>query len=236
MGFNHLSAILGATTAAVVSTTLIPSQVARAANFFVDSGVTSVFLDTDILSGVGLNLTGTVGDVAEPASDEFLVGFNITPDTDFSFSDEGGFTLLGGSIEHEGGVVFNSDTPGELAVGNFSIGFDGDRVNDTTGATGFFVQDTLTTGAVLFDVASVVPAADDNSLTINGDLLVSSQLAGVLGNTDLTGANVGAAQVNATTAASVASVPEPVSTAGVLLVGATLVVSRRRNKRLDMPR
>ena len=222
-----LPAILSATTIAIAATVGFAGQ-AQAADFTIDSGVTSVFLDVETLSSVGLDLTGTVGDVEAPVSDDFLVGFAITPETDFAFSDEGGFSLLGGSIEHTGGVVFNGGTDGELAVGNFSIGFDAERADAGTGATGFFVQDLLTTGAVLFDVAGVAPSFDGASLTIDGDLLVSEELSGVLDNPSLIGATVGSAQVNATASESVASVPEPASVAGLLLVGMTGVAVRRK--------
>lgn len=227
MQFRALPVILGMTTGAIASTVVMPIQ-AQAASFTVDSGVTSVFLDVDTLDAVGLNLTGTVGDVEAPVSDNFLVGFAITPDTDFSFSDEGGFTLLGGSIEHTGGVVFNGGTDAELAVGNFSIGFDANRANEITGATGFFVQDLLTTNAVLFDVAEVLPSFDGENLTINGDLLVSEELSGVLGNPTLIGAAIGSAQVNAVASETAASVPEPASAVGFLLTGVVSVAARRK--------
>ncbi len=227
MQFNLLPGVLSAATVVLASAILMPAR-AQAANFVVESGVTSVFLDVDTLSTVGLDLTGTVGEVEAPVSDDFLVGFTITPETDFSFSDEGGFTLLGGSIEHTGGVVFNGGTDAELAVGNFSIGFDAERVDETTGATGFFVQDLLTTNAVLFDVAAVAPSSDDESLTIDGELLVSEELSGVLDNPDLIGASVGSAQVNAETSETAASVPEPASVVGLLMAGVVGITARRR--------
>ena len=183
----------------------------------VEAGVTSVFLDVATLSAVGLELTGTVGEVEAPASESFLVGFSITPETDFAFSDtEAGFALLGGSIEHTGGVVFNGGTEAELAVGNFSIGFDPNRVDEATGATGFFVQDLLTTGAVLFDIAGVIPSFDGENLVIDGDLLVSEELSGALGDPDLLGAAVGSAQINATTDELAASVTAPSDSASAL--------------------
>ncbi|MEO1208907.1 MAG: PEP-CTERM sorting domain-containing protein [Cyanobacteria bacterium J06638_20] len=227
MQFNLLPTLLGTATIALTSTIFTSTEV-QAANFVVDSGVTSVFLDVDTLSTVGLDLTGTVGEVQPPVSDDFLVGFTITPETDFSFSDEGGFTLLGGSIEHTGGVEFNGGTDGELAVGDFSIGFDATRVDETTGATGFFVQDLLTTSAVLFDIAGVAPSFDGENLTIDGELLVSEELSGVLGNPALIGAAVGSAQINAATSETAASIPEPASIAGLLLVGSAGIVARRK--------
>ncbi|NER79720.1 MAG: hypothetical protein F6K42_09075 [Leptolyngbya sp. SIO1D8] len=116
MRFSPLPIVLGATTAALTFTGVVSSQ-AQAMTFSVDSGITSVFLDTETLSSVGLTLTGTVGEVAAPVSDEFLVGFDIAPETDFTFSDEAGFTLLGGSIEHTGGGVFNGDTSSRACSG-----------------------------------------------------------------------------------------------------------------------
>jgi hypothetical protein len=219
MRFNQLTAILGLTTAAVVSTALMPAQ-ATAEIFQVESGVTSVFLDLPLLESIGLNLTGTSDDIVPPVSDDFLVGFEITDDTDFSFSDEGGFTLVGGSIEHTGSITFND----AITVGDFSIGFDASRVSDA--ATGFFVQDTLDTGAILFDVASIVPTFDGEALTIAGGLLVSPEFAGVLGNPDLTGALVGQAQTNAET--EPASVPEPTSGLMLLVAGAAIAAGRRQ--------
>lgn len=192
-----------------------PSEVPTS-GAMVESGVTSVFLDVDALGAVGLSLTGTIGDVEAPASEDFLVGFTITPETDFAFSDEAGFTLLGGSIEHTGGVVFNGGTEAELAVGNFSIGFDPNRVDETTGATGFFVQDLLTTGAILFDIAGVAPSFDGENLTIDGELLVSSELSGALGNPNLLGAPVGSAQVNANAGELSAAAPPSSSTTAAL--------------------
>jgi hypothetical protein len=219
MGFNQLTAILGLTTAAVISTALIPVQAATE-TFQVESGVTSVFLDLPLLESIGLNLTGTSDDIAPPVSADFLVGFEITDDTDFNFSDEGGFTLIGGSIEHTGSITFND----AITVGNFSIGFDASRA--TGAATGFFVQDTLDTGAILFDVASIVPTFDGENLAIAGDLLVSPEFAGVLGNPDLTGALVGKAQTNSVTAP--VSVPEPTSSLMLLVGGAAVVAGRRQ--------
>lgn len=119
MKFDQVPAILGLTTAAVVASAIAPVQ-AQAAQFTLVNGVTSVFLDTKTLSSVGLNLTGASNTV-DPVSDDFLVGFPITPATDFTFSfGPGGFAPVGGTIEHTGSVTFNNT----LTLGNFSIGFD----------------------------------------------------------------------------------------------------------------
>ena len=154
----------------------------------VTGGLTSVFLDADILSAVNLAILGVSDDVQEPAEGfGDGVGFPINDATTFEFTTDGGFAPLGGTIEHDGtltlGVV---DTTIELVVGEFSIGFDperagnefpsGDEVNVTSG---FFVEDTQDLGIILFDVGT--PGSlelDDSSLSIgDADLLVSPEFA-----------------------------------------------------------
>ncbi|MGP1374892.1 MAG: PEP-CTERM sorting domain-containing protein [Almyronema sp.] len=219
MQLHQFAPILGLSAVTLVS---LPIQ-AQAATFQIESGVTSVFLDLPLLeSAAGLVLTGTDGTVA-PAAGPFQVGFTITDEADFTFSDEAGFTLLGGTIEHTGTITFNNS----VTVGDFSIGFNADRADGTTGASGFFVQDTATLGAILFDLTNVVPTLADPAVAINGDLLVSPEFAAFLGNDALTGAAVGSAQTNATVAAPT-DVPEPVSLISLLTLGGVLVAHRRR--------
>lgn len=220
MKLNQLSVVLGfATAASVVSTVMAPVK-AEAATFQLGSGVTSVFLDLPTLqSAAGLNLTGAA-DTVPPVSSSFLVGFPITPATDFTFSFDSasGFAPISGTIEHTGSVTFNN----AVTVGDFSIGFNPARV--TGNASGFFVQDTLSTGAILFDVAT--PSAlsfAEQALAIKGDLLVSPEFADFLGNVNLTGATVGAASING------AAVPEPTTVLGLLAAGGFLAASRRRS-------
>ncbi len=85
-----------------------------------------------------------------------------------------------------------------LEVGDFSIGFDASRVSDD--ASGFFVADTFSVGAPLFDISiPEVLTLEDGTLEISSaDLLVSPELAGVLQNDDLAGADVGDARIDAT--------------------------------------
>ncbi|NJL10759.1 MAG: PEP-CTERM sorting domain-containing protein, partial [Calothrix sp. SM1_7_51] len=227
MQHNRLTTTLGLVTTAVIATLVVPVQ-ARASNLQVNSGVTSVFLDEPLLESVGLDLTGASNTVS-PSSD-FLVGFNIAPNTNFTFNNNNGFSLIGGSIEHSGSVTFND----ALTVGNFSIGFDQSRASGS--ASGFFVKDTITTNAVLFDIANIAPAVNGNNLQINGDLLVSQELAGVLNNQTLRGAAVGRAQTNATTITTTTvptssnqstRVPEPTSALGFLAVGVGMITLRK---------
>jgi len=216
---SHLFAPMFGLTTALISSVVV-SAPATAATLQIGEGVTSVFLDLPTLeSAAGLTLTGASSDVVPPVSSDFLVGFTITPETDFAFSDESGFTYLGGSIEHIGSITFNNS----VSVGNFSIGFDANRASSS--ASGFFVQDTLTTNAILFDIANVVPALVNNNVTISGDLLVSQEFAGFLNNSALTGALVGRAQTNAT------AVPEPATMAGIALAGSALVAGRRNRQK-----
>jgi hypothetical protein len=219
MRLDKLSAIVGLTTAATAALVIAAPEASFASVFFLESGTTSVTLETETLESVGLSLTGTNNTV--PAADGFLVGFNITPDTDFSFDPDGGFAPVGGTIEHEGSVTFNDD----LTVGDFSIGFDAARATDNT--SGFFVQDTLDTGAILFDVATpdeVTFDEEGQTLALEGDLLVSPEFAGVLQQEGLIGGVVGAARTEASTSA----VPEPTTILGALTAGTFLTAVRRR--------
>ena len=85
----------------------------------------------------------------------------------------------------------------ELALGNFTIGFDPARVSDD--ASGFFVADTLSVGAPLFDISNPeILTVEDGKLVIDSaDLLVSPELAAVLGDEGLTGVDVGDARIDA---------------------------------------
>ncbi|MBF2073888.1 MAG: alkaline phosphatase [Synechococcales cyanobacterium C42_A2020_086] len=177
--------------------------------FTVDSGVTSVFLDLPLLeSAAGLTFVGAESE-AEPFSDQFQVGFGITDATDFQFSLPP-FTPIGGSIEHSGTVTFNlgaAATP--ITIGNFSIGFDPERVSETT--SGFFVADTLDTNPleIVFDLGAPgsVTVEDDQLVISNADLLLAPELAGALQLPDLAGADVGDARIDA--AVSSDDTPEP---------------------------
>ena len=171
----------------------------------IQDGTTSVGLDTELLTeAAGLTLIDSA-DTVDPASEDFAVGFDITEESDFAFTDEDGFAPLGGTIEHTGTVTFDS-AAGDITVGDFSIGFDETRVSDTN--SGFFVANTvegvLPDGAILFDVGmpESVEIVDGGLSLGTADLLVANEFAGVLQETelasaDLTGADVGDASVDA---------------------------------------
>jgi hypothetical protein len=180
-----------------ITTTSTPSKV--------QSGVTSVFLDTETLkSAAGLTLSGTDGTVT-PIGSQYNAGFAIQHDSTLTYNNENGFTPLGGTIEHTGTVSFDTDVLGKVTVGDFSVGYDANRKTDK--ASGFYVKDIAGTGAILFDVSNPHNlAADSDSLNISGaDLLVSAEFNGFLNekglaHTNLTGADVGDVAIDAISA------------------------------------
>jgi hypothetical protein len=217
---KSLAVVLGVATAAVVVTAATP-VLAQSVMAKIKSGVTSVSLDLPLLKSVGLNFKSTSNNVVKPASSDFLVGFNITPDSNFAFSSKDKFRYLGGTIEHLGSVTFNKG----LNVGNFSIGFDQSRINNIS--SGFFVKDTLPRfGDVLFDIANLVPQLNSEKLKISGNLFVSPELAELLGNPGLTSVKVGKAQINAITDAK--KVPESTAVLGLLAAAGVAIANKRR--------
>ncbi|MBD2246132.1 hypothetical protein [Nostoc sp. FACHB-888] len=215
MRFSKFAGILDCTTAAFI---LIAPIEVEAATFKVIFGVTSIDHDhEDILRNIGLTLTGSNHTVA-PIPSNYLVGFNIDSATNFTFSDQGGFTPLSGTIEQTGTVTFNN----QITVGEFSIGFaPGRTIKD---ASGFVLRDTFSLDTILFDLSLSEPVAfDGKNLTIpDVKLLVSPEFAKILGNPDLTGLFAGTARIDA----QVAAVPESDSVLAVLAVGAALLATR----------
>ena len=185
----------------------VTEDVTKPSEFLVQDGTTSVGLDTDLLeTAAGLTLSGTENTV-EPASEDFAVGFDITEESDFLFSNEDGFTPLAGEIEHTGTVTFGS-AAGDITVGDFTVGYDAERQTEDT--SGFFVQNTVDgavpEGAILFDVGNP-DSLDIAEMELNlgsADLLVASEFAHLLLDTglasdNLTGADVGDVAINAIT-------------------------------------
>ncbi len=215
MRFSQFVGILGCTIAAFMS--IAPIQV-DAATFKVISGVTSIDRDhEDILKSIGLTLTGTNNTVA-PIPSNYLVGFNIDSATNFTFSDEGGFTPLSGTIEHTGTVTFNK----QVTVGDFSIGFAPGRI--VPDASGLVLRDTFSLNTILFDLSAPgLVAFDGQNLTIpDVKLLISPEFASILGDNDLAGLFAGTARIDA----QVVAVPEPDSVLATLAVGAVLLATR----------
>ncbi|MEL7503350.1 MAG: hypothetical protein AAFN18_12880 [Cyanobacteria bacterium J06554_6] len=183
---------------------------------------------------MGITLAGADG-IVEPADGPFQVGFTITPETDFTFSDENTLTPLSGTIEHTGSVTLALDTlEPDLTVGDFTIGFDADRVSEAS--SGFFVQDNLSLNAILFDITAPpsTVALDEDTLQLGSDLAISEEFAAVLATVDkpnLAGAVVGSAQIDADLAAESASVPEP-GTAVALLLTSGAAIAQRVSRRV----
>jgi hypothetical protein len=200
--------------------------VATASVVDVATGQTSVLLDTEVLSSVGLDVSGISSDVIVPGNlgaDSVAFAINsryatapLLPTT-FSYT-PGTLVPFSGTIEHVGSVFFNADS---VEVGNFTIGYDASRVGVDT--SGFFVESTVGVAAILFDVAAPsLLAPEESSLTIGADLLVSSEFANFLGNADLTGTDVGDALVEA-------GVPVP-ATLALLGLGIAGIGYRRRKQ------
>jgi hypothetical protein len=223
MRFSQVPAILAGTIAAFVS--IAPVQ-AQTATYQVQSGVTSVYHDLSYLSSIGLNLTGT-GNTVQPINTNFLVGFNITPATNFTFSDVNDLTPLSGTIEHTGTVTFNN----QVTVGNFSVGFDPTRVTNNT--TGLFLKDTVSLNTVLFDLSTPGTLVfNGKNLTLSGvKLLFSPEFAGILGNSSLAGELGGIVQVDARVV-RVATVPEGASVLAILSLS-SIVLATKASKRLS---
>lgn len=195
-----------------VSASLLAASAASADNHIgISGGQTSVLLDTATLSAAAsLDLSGVAGPVIAPGElGDGSVAFPINSPAAASLPTTFAYNLgdflgsFAGTIEHEGTVLFNADT---VEVGNFTIGFDAARIAGN--ASGFFVESTAGTEAILFDVAnpSFLLAGGD-SLIIEADLLVSPEFAGFLFDnglaaSDLTGADVGDARVNGDTGCS----------------------------------
>ncbi|WP_414567638.1 hypothetical protein [Nostoc sp. CCY 9925] len=218
MRFSHFTGIISCTTAAFIS--IAPIQV-EAATFKVESGVTSIDRDHEnILRNIGLIITDTQ-DTVPPIPSDYLVGFQIDSDTNFTFSDEGGFTPLFGTIEHIGTVTFNQ----QITVGNFSIGFAPGRT--VPNASGLVLRDTVSSvNPILFDLSAPQSVTfDEQNLTLtlaDVQLFISPEFAQTLGDSSLAGLFAGTARIDA----KVAAVPETGSALAILAAGAAVLVAR----------
>jgi len=205
--------------------------IASADTVNVIGGQTSVLLDTETLSTLaGLSLSSVSPSVTAPGNlgvDSVAFGINApdgTLPTTFSYDSDDFLNTFAGTIEHTGSVFFNSDA---IEVGNFTIGFDSNRVGAFGGlASGFFVESTVGIEAILFDIENTdTLSAGTESLTIGANLLVSDEFGSFLfdndfSETNLAGADVGDALVEAT-------VPAP---AGLVAFAAAGLLGHRRRR------
>lgn len=166
------------------------------------SGTTSVNLDFTALETAASLQLSSVDNTSLPAA-PFPAGFAITSSTPLEYNADP-FSLVGGSIDHLGSVTFTIvGTENTVEVGDFTIGFDGSRA--TEGNSGYFVEDTISGLGILFDVAAPdTLVATPDGILIEGILRVSPEFAAYLttnnlATTDLTGVDIGSAQVNAST-------------------------------------
>ena len=218
--------------AAALSLGLFPTQRDIAAD--VGGGQTNVVLDTALLSSAAsLNLSSVSPDVISPGSLAGSVAFGInsrtaaTLPTTFAYNPAtfpagGSFS---GTIEHQGSVFFNANA---VEVGDFTIGFDGARAGTLGGAaSGFYVASTTGIAAILFDLGVTSADPQPATLDVGANLLVSPEfgsflLANGLSSTNLQGADVGDALVEATV------VPEPAAALLALFAIGAGAVGRRR--------
>ncbi len=171
--------------------TIAPARVVSDNKATVVGGTTSVYLNLPLLQqAAGLTLTGASSD-GRPASSDYQVGFPILPKSDFKYGLP--FSPAGGTIHHSGTVTFNNS----VTVGDFDIAYDAGRA--TNGRSGFYVASTTGVKAILFDLGVPGSVTATKGLLSIGrtPLLVSPEFAAFLGNSQLTGAEVGAATVNA---------------------------------------
>lgn len=212
-------------TSAVAGSLLFPAAGLAQEVDLID-GQTNVLLDTELLSSAAsLDLSGVSEEVIAPGNlGDDSVAFPINEETTFAYDPADFLGTFSGSIEHDGQVLFNDDS---IVVGDFSIGFDAARAGTLGGlASGFFVQDTFSLGAILFDIENPsVLDATAASLTIEANLLVSPEFSMFLNDqglasSDLSGADVGDALVEGV-------VPTPAS-AAILGLGGLVAMRRRR--------
>lgn len=195
-------------------TMLAPAE-SRAALVELSDGQTNVLLDTATLeSAASLVLSGVSGEVVAPGNlGAASVAFGVNPrttvapalPTTFAYDSADFAGTFAGAIEHAGSVFFNANA---VEVGDFSIAFSSPRAGTLGGkASGFYVASTTGISAILFDIENPSSlAASEAGLTVAANLLVSPEFAEFLqsnglATTDLSGADVGDALVEA--------VPEP---------------------------
>jgi hypothetical protein len=176
---------------AILFVAAVPMAGQAATVSVVEGGTTSVLFGNGALDALGLGIKGVDGTIVPGNLGPFSVAFGITGrdvetlPTTFSY-DAGDFLgTFAGSIEHSGTIELTDAATGtaSITVGNFTIGFDAGRSDETR--SGFFVQDNVDTGAVLFDIGNPIVEAFDTSLVIAADILVSQELSDTLNALEL---------------------------------------------------
>ena len=201
----------------------------------VDSGISSISLDSTAVARLGYAVTGSSGTVGAQGGLQF--GFNILSElSDFVFTIEEDSTAIvqGGILSHAGWIELDDDgVPGTgiISLGNFEIGVDPARASETV--SGAFIRDTLGTNSIVFDIkplgpTDINPTSDGEAFTLHtADLLISPELYALLGSPDgiAPGDFLGSIRIDAS-ASSIDAVPEP-STGLLALLGGALLIFRR---------
>ncbi len=171
---------------------------ASTSSIMIIQGRTSVNLNFDALETNASLAFSSVNNTTAPAGG-FPAGFAITSETPFMFNFP--FAPVGGSINHTGSVTFNiTGTETLVEVGNFVIGYDMARA--TGDNSGFFVEDTISSLGILFDVAAPTTLeANPDQFFAAAALNVSPEFAtylstNALATADLTGVEIGSAQID----------------------------------------
>ena len=183
------------TQAVVNDTSVTPSNTAPVAsndNFTTQEG-----------TEITLSIQDLLGNDSDEDGDSLAIESTSSVENGTLEENVEGFTPGEGAIQHQGTVTFNE----AITVGNFSIGYNAERVGDER--SGFFVTDNVSFNTALFDVSNPENlTVEEGSLNLSGaDLLVSSEFAQLLSDQglaseDLTGADVGDVQVQATVSES----------------------------------
>jgi hypothetical protein len=196
----------------------------QAATIQVEGGQTSVLFGNGALASLGLEITSVTPNITGDLGPN-SVAFGINPrnaigdalDTTFIY-DSPDFAPFSGAIEHTGRVQFNDS----IEVGDFTIRAAADRPTDTSG---FVVESTFGLEAILFDIANPIIEAFEDSLVIAANILVSPELAAVLGNEAAAGVDAGMALVTANS--TVVPVPAAVWLFGSGLLGLVGIARRK---------
>ena len=207
-----------------ILTITIFSSASQAQSTELTGGTISFDLDEMQLAGVGLTFSEAMDAVMSPRGPDFI-GFEInardaaTNPTTFAYEANGtDLAPVSGTIESTGSISFLGGT----TFGDIRIGFDEDRITGLN--SGFFGESTIGTFiGVVFDISSTSDVeALTSSLTIEGDIFLSPELAGVIGGSTAE-TNIGAFAIDAT-----AAVPEPSSLGCVAILGIMTTLHRRR--------
>lgn len=206
-----------------------------AAPIAVTGGDTFVQIDVNVMRSIGLSIDSVSGADLLKMPGFIAFGMNsqaADPATTFVFDSEN-FSPVSGAIQHTGSITFGGTPIGVVTLGDFEFS---DYNSDPAGASRLVLRNTLFEDEVnnfpIFDLAPVGGGPsetslsyDDDSLSTDGPILVSPELAAFLGQPALAGAVAGSAKISA----QAVIVPEPSSLALALLafVGVSVIIARQ---------